>query len=1348
MTRFFLAILFILRALSGFPQTNLPFIENNEHAHFYNLSKSSGLPSGLITDILQDHKGFIWIATDKGLSRFDGYRFINFTHNPDDSLSIPHNFVSSLSLSSDNVLYIATHAGICRFNRENTTFERLPGHGAPSLGHHVVRKILMQGNDTLFIENANGIFNRYILSKQQIDHFFHTPPSQPYYHYHCLRADQTGNIWAGGRMTGLYQYHRTTQQLNPVNPITSDSVYRQPDVTDLYHDSKGRYWLASINGFYQFHNEEGVLKKLLPKSTFSICEDHEKKLWLALGYGLARFDPEKNTFTIYNHHPSDRFSLADDYVNKVMCDQQGNIWAGTRNGISVLNPNDYQTVYLHHLPGKTNTLSHSYVTSLAEDSRQKVWIGTLGGGLNRWDLQTGSITQIKKESAPHRLASNMVKALYVDPSDNRLWVGLWDGIGFNRVNTETGEAEYFRINPYSRHSDWYNSFLRDSRGRFWLGIWGFYGMVHYNPHTRTILPPNLRNNNEPYNQSIYGMASDGQNIWMGTQPNHFYVFRENHQDYKMILGQPKPNGQLPENTLFADFEFYNHLVDLTTNGSSVLLVTDNDLIQTSCDNDTLFCLPFRPKKGVELPEKVFGATSGNSPNTWILITSRGIELIDFNQKSISLLATTKQISSQPITSINRYKNRLIITTQKEIYFFDLNSNKLTKPDYQPALPENEVIKKSHLGNQNTILLHTSGGIAMASTEGSWKWFNLRGYYPKGFMANTLLTVLSDSTGNLWLGTENGLYRMVIHQQDTVFTPYPKLNKRQILSLGYGPQQNLWVGTDSGPAKILPPYDPADVQLLNHPPPTQLTSHLIKFLWEDSNNNLWAGTTNAGVNLIDPGTFKVRHFTNSYPDSAGFWGHSATCILETKDGLIWMGGNGLNCYNPANGSFTHYTVNDGLPNNQVLTLCEDDSGELWIGFENGLGRYHPQTKLFEPAPLGKYQIPPHVAFTTSIKHTSGQIIFGGPEGLIKFDPDNFMDNPDINTTYISGLHIHGHQKKIDTEPGEVIHLAHDDNFITITFSNLVYPSGGQIFQYRMNRLDSDWKTATENKVSYNGIPPGKYTFEVKSQYSAPNLLILIIHPPFWRTWWFTLVWIAALAGVVFWILYQHINKLRFKNKSIELEQRLLRSQMNPHFVFNSLSAIQSFIFSSDPMEAGRYLSKFAKLMRLMLQNSRQPFIPLAKEIEALKFYLELQQLRWNNFNYEIITNDIDCSQVAIPPMMVQPFAENSIEHGLNSLKKNGIIEIKFTLFMSEMHIHIRDNGIGINASRQANKKNPLHQSLASRIANERLAMLNGGKSLYQLTIQDYSDINPQETGTLVTISLPFMRINQSEKQDGN
>lgn len=1348
MTRFFLAILFILRALTGLSQTDLPVIEKNEHAHFYNLSKSSGLPSGLIIDILQDHKGFIWIATDKGLSRFDGYRFVNFTHTPDDSLSIPHNFVSSLTLGSDNSLYIATHAGVCRFNRKNTTFERLPGHGAPPIGHHIVRKILMQGNDTLYIENTNGIFNRYVLSKQQIDHFFHTPPSQPYYHYHCLRADRDGKIWAGGRMTGLHQYDPATNQFQSVEPVTDNGSMRQPDVTDLFQDSQGRYWLASINGFYQFLKKEGVLKKRLSTSTFSICEDHEKKLWLGLGYGLVRFDPEKNSLTIYSHHPSDPFSLTDDYVNKVMCDQQGNIWAGTRNGISVLSPNDDQTVFLHHLPGKTNTLSHSYVTSLAQDHQQKVWIGTLGGGLNRWDIATGSITHFKKESGQHRLASNDVKALYADPSDNRLWVGLWDGVGFNSVNTETGETELFRINPHSRHSDWYNSFLRDSQGRFWLGIWGFNGMVHYNPDTRTVLPPNLRHNSEPFNQSIRCIASDGQNIWMGTQPSYIYAYRRSHSDFKVFTGQPKPDGQLPHNTIIADYEFYDHLVDVATNGSSVLVVTNKDLIQTSRDDDSLYCHPFRPKRGYKLPEKVFGATSGTAPNTWILLSSRGIELIDFTRKTISLLAEKNQISPQPLTSINRHKNRLIVTTQKEIYYFDLTNNQLTKPAHQPSLPDNEVIEKIHLVNQNTIMLQASGGIAMNSLQETWKWINLRSHYQKGFLSNSLLTVLPDTANNLWLGTENGLYRMSCHKQDTIFTSFAKLSRRQILSLTYGPERDLWVGTDSGPAKISAPYGPNDVQMLNNPPPTRLTSHLIKFLFEDSNHNLWAGTTNAGVNLIDPETFKIKHFTHSYPDSTGFWGHAATSIIETRDRLIWIGGNGLNCYNPANGRFTHYTTKDGLPNSKVLTLCEDASGRLWIGFENGLGRYHPQKKLFEPAPLEKYQIPPHTGFTSSIRLSSGLMVFGGPDGLIKFNPENFLDNPDVDTTYISGLYIHGRQKTIELEPGKVINLTHDDNFISITFSNLVYPTGGPVFRYRIKQLDSDWKTTTDNRVSYNGIPPGKYTFEISSYTAIPSALTIVIHPPFWRTWWFTALWIAVLAGVIFWILYQHIHKLRFKNKSIELEQRLLRSQMNPHFVFNSLSAIQAFIFSNAPLDAGRYLSKFAKLMRLMLQNSRQPFIPLSKEIEALKFYLELQQLRWNNFDFEINTNNIDCSQVAIPPMMIQPFAENSIEHGFDTLKKNGLIQISFTLFMSEMHIHIRDNGIGINTSLKTNKKDQSHQSLASVIANERLAILNGGKSLYQLTIQDYSDINPDETGTLVTISLPFMRINQSEKKDGN
>jgi tetratricopeptide (TPR) repeat protein len=217
-----------------------------------------------------------------------------------------------------------------------------------------------------------------------------------------------------------------------------------------------------------------------------------------------------------------------------------------------------------------------------------------------------------------------------------------------------------------------------------------------------------------------------------------------------------------------------------------------------------------------------------------------------------------------------------------------------------------------------------------------------------------------------------------------------------------------------------------------------------------------------------------------------------------------------------------------------------------------------------------------------------------------------------------------------------------------------------------------------------------------------------------------------------------NKLRSRQENVRLEQKLLRTQMNPHFIFNSLTGIESFIYEHQPKEAGNYLSQFARLMRLILENSAEEYISLDKEIETLNYYLSLQKLRLNdNLKYTIdVDLSIKTSQIFIPPMLTQPFLENSIEHGFRGLKECGEIELNYRLKDNHLEIRITDNGIGIIQGQQQKDLYKEHKSMAMQITYERLKFLNRSKkqklvfSIRELTERD------EKKGTEVLFSIPI------------
>ncbi|MFM7024181.1 MAG: sensor histidine kinase [Flavobacteriales bacterium] len=231
----------------------------------------------------------------------------------------------------------------------------------------------------------------------------------------------------------------------------------------------------------------------------------------------------------------------------------------------------------------------------------------------------------------------------------------------------------------------------------------------------------------------------------------------------------------------------------------------------------------------------------------------------------------------------------------------------------------------------------------------------------------------------------------------------------------------------------------------------------------------------------------------------------------------------------------------------------------------------------------------------------------------------------------------------------------------------------------------------------------------------------------------------VISILIYLILQR-KKLKSERNKIEIEQRFLLSQLNPHFIFNSLSSIQNFIVSRDHIEAGSYLAKFSRLMRNILENSREEYIPLENEINTIKYYIELQQLRFNHsFSYSIqINEDIESHVLSVPPMFLQPFIENSIEHGFSGKVREWKIEINAKRINTNyIQFEITDNGIGRRKA-EDQKKNDFssHKSLATKITSERIAFLKQQKHTYS-SIEIF-DLQNNE-GTKVTITLPYIEM---------
>ena len=232
--------------------------------------------------------------------------------------------------------------------------------------------------------------------------------------------------------------------------------------------------------------------------------------------------------------------------------------------------------------------------------------------------------------------------------------------------------------------------------------------------------------------------------------------------------------------------------------------------------------------------------------------------------------------------------------------------------------------------------------------------------------------------------------------------------------------------------------------------------------------------------------------------------------------------------------------------------------------------------------------------------------------------------------------------------------------------------------------------------------------------------------------------------------ENINR-ELLQRSVEMEMQSLRAQMNPHFIFNCLNSINRFIMKNESQAASDYLTQFSRLIRLVLNNSKKSWIPLEDEIEMLKLYLEMEKLRFRDaFNYQFIFDEhIDHATVLIPPLLLQPFVENAVWHGLMHKKENGLVTISFKIEKGILHCTIIDNGIGRDAAAAAgSKSSQSHKSLGIRITRERLSLINGTDEDEKVgfSIEDLFDNTGKPNGTKVTLKIRLQENNEIRKEN--
>ena len=302
--------------------------------------------------------------------------------------------------------------------------------------------------------------------------------------------------------------------------------------------------------------------------------------------------------------------------------------------------------------------------------------------------------------------------------------------------------------------------------------------------------------------------------------------------------------------------------------------------------------------------------------------------------------------------------------------------------------------------------------------------------------------------------------------------------------------------------------------------------------------------------------------------------------------------------------------------------------------------------------------------------------------------------------------------------KTLQLETNQNNVSFRFENVSISAPKKIeYRYKLKDHFSLWNNAT--RIDFSNLKYGKYNFIVESRFKNSDKIsrknfIFYIDRPLYKKTWFVIITIAFFFFLLafFVELYirkinrkntQKVNKLQLENYLLNLEQKALQLQMNPHFIFNVLNGIKALGNSGKTKELNTTISQFSILLRSILNNSRLEEVSLKDEIEILKNYLDLEQkMSSKKFEYTIKTtlNNTDAAEILIPPMLVQPFIENSIKHGINSILKDGKIAVNFEVKQRSLHCTIIDNGIGFYESKKG-KEATNHKSIALEVTQERI-----------------------------------------------
>ena len=877
--------------------------------------------------------------------------------------------------------------------------------------------------------------------------------------------------------------------------------------------------------------------------------------------------------------------------------------------------------------------------------------------------------------------------------------------------------------------------------------------------TKSLLINNDFNDQDPNNDHFNNIFVDSKGRIWGSDFNYVKYFSPLDKRLKTFLIDAENKSLDP----YSIIEPIKNEVWISSKNGLWIWMEDSGKLQ-----------PF-PDKGIN--KKQFSTTYFNKKNGVLLTTQAG-EIFEI-KPATKQISKRKELPRKEIAKgIFSLNNVLYFYSSKYLYFL-----------------ENEEYKSLYNAEKNSINSvkadEITGIIWISTDKGLVKLpplnpgIEILNFPEKESIESIVISIVEDPENNLWLLTDNGTvwnfdkgkWSLRFKNDSIKCFILNKVGDEIILSTNNG--LFVWKNnnfekisiqnprSDSAIIKILKPsenevwivYAHQKIQRFSWPDFQHLEDRFTneeKF-WQDNQWNdivvdrddqIWlAGwmPKGFGINKYDP----IRHYFEDISeesinkDNSVFVGDYYNRIgFGSVSNLLFSAHGGFNVVE-ADGKVIKKVdvLNYPILDPHVEGLSQDNKGNIFFATGEGLNVYRPS--LDEVVRISKTDgLPSENLLYAYTVLQNGKIALGVSNGIVLINPETILNSHLQNRLVVSQIKINGTvQNNTETH----LELSKDQTDLTLYFSNLSFLDPSKVtYQYRFDDSEKWLDLGNNPELSLNRISPGKYNIQIRSQDNFLNTqektltVSVVANPPFFKSNLFYIL-LMALIIVVVVMIQKYLTKRKQKEaaylqKIKETEMQMLRSQMNPHFMFNTLNSINSYIIQNKTEDASAYLTTFSKLMRNILQNSKEQSITLENELQTLRLYIELESARLeHSFTYKInVDKDISTASIIVPPLIIQPFVENAIWHGLrNKSEKGNLIISVFKIDENHLKISVKDNGVGRQKSAQLKTNQVSHKSYGMEITIDRLKMLDENNTVQ---IMDLYDHEKNALGTEVIITL--------------